>query len=84
MELTKIKGISESREKQLNKLGIYSTLDLTKHFPRGYLDMREKQMLKYAYHNDFVLTVAKISSMPVTRYFRRGGAVKVTAEQEGL
>ena len=49
MELTKIKGISEAREKQLNKLGIYKTLDLAKHFPRGYLDMREKQMLKYGY-----------------------------------
>ena len=84
MELTKIKGISEAREKQLNKLGIYKTLDLAKHFPRGYLDMREKQMLKYAYHNDFVLTVGKVVSLPVTRYFRRGGAVKVTAEQEGF
>ena len=84
MELTKIKGISEARGKQLNKLGIFSTTDLTRHFPRGYLDMREKQMLKYAYHNDVVLTVGKIVSIPITRYFRRGGAVKVTAEQEGF
>lgn len=84
MELKKIRGISEAREKELNKLGVFDTKDLVRLFPRGYLDMREKQMLKYAYHNDVVLTAGKVVSIPVTRYFRRGGAVKVVCEQEGF
>lgn len=84
MELTKIKGISEAREKELNKIGVFNTEDLVRLFPRGYLDMREKQMLKYAYHNDIILTAGKIVSVPIARYYRRGGLVKVVCEQEGF
>ena len=84
MELTKIKGINEKRQQELNKMGIFNTLDLIKHFPRAYLDMRSKQPLKYAYHNDVVLTTGKVLSMPSVRYYRRGGMVKISCEQEGL
>ncbi|MBQ3115562.1 MAG: ATP-dependent DNA helicase RecG [Clostridia bacterium] len=84
MELTKIRGINEKREQELNKMGIFDTADLTRYFPRAYLDLREKQFLKYAYHNDVVLTVGKLLSMPMTRYYRKGGMVKVVCEQEGF
>ena len=84
MELTKIRGINEKREQELNKLGIKDTADLMRYFPRAYLDLREKQSLRYAYHNDVVLTTGKVLSVPVTRQFRRGGFVKVVCEQEGL
>ncbi len=84
MELTKIRGISEKREEEFNKLGIFDTADLVRYFPRTYLDLREKQFLKYSYHNDIVLTVGKIMSMPMTRYFKRGGMVKIVCEQEGF
>lgn len=84
MELTKIRGINEKREQELNKLGIFDTADLVRYFPRAYLDLREKQLLKYAYHNDVVLTVGKIVSVPTTRYYRRGGMVKAVCEQEGF
>ncbi len=84
MELTKIRGINEKREQEFNKLGIKDTADLCRYFPRTYLDMRTKQSLKYAYHNDVVLTVGKVLSIPVTRQFRRGGDVKIICEQEGL
>ena len=84
MELTKIRGINEKREQELNKLGIFDTTDLVRYFPRAYLDLREKQLLKYAYHNDVVLTVGKIVSVPTTRYYRRGGMVKAVCEQEGF
>jgi RecG-like helicase len=50
MELTKIRGISEKREEEFNKLGVYDTADLVRFFPRAYLDLREKQFLKYSYH----------------------------------
>ena len=86
MELKKIKGISESREKDFNALGIADTADLVRYFPRAYLDLREKQLLKYAYHNDVVLTYGKIITPASTRYFHRGrgGVVKAYCEQEGF
>ncbi len=84
MELTKIRGINVKREEEFNKLGVFDTADLMRYFPRAYLDLREKQMLKYAYHNDVILTTGKILSVPVTRYSRRGGIVKVVCEQEGF
>ncbi len=84
MELTKIRGINEKREQDLNKMGVYNTADIIRLFPRAYLDLREKQLLKYAYHNDIVLTAGKVLQIPTTRYYRRGGVVKVVCEQEGL
>ena len=83
MELGKIKYVSEKRVQEFNKLGVYDTADLMRYFPRAYLDLRSRQLLKYAYHNDVVLTAGKILSIPVTRYYRRGGMVKVVCEQEG-
>ena len=84
MELTKIRGINEKREQEFNKLGVENTADLMRYFPRAYLDLRQQQFLKYAYHNDVVLTVGKVISAPVTRHFRRGGMVKIVCEQEGF
>ena len=84
MELTKIRGVNEKREQEFNKLGIFDTADLMRYFPRAYIDLRQQQLLKYAYHNDVVLTAAKVISMPVTRYYRRGGVVRVVCEQEGF
>ena len=84
MELTKIRGVHEKRQQDFNKMEIFDTADLMRHFPRAYLDLRQKQLLKFAYHNDVVLTAAKVISMPVTRYYRRGGVVRVVCEQEGF
>ena len=84
MEITKIRGINEKREQEFNKLGVFDTADLVRYFPRAYLDLREQQLLKYAYHNDIVLTAGKVLSMPVSRHYRRGGLVKVVCEQEGF
>ncbi|MBO7345355.1 MAG: DEAD/DEAH box helicase, partial [Clostridia bacterium] len=84
MEITKIRGINEKREQDFNKLGIFDTADLVRYFPRAYLDMRARQPLKYAYHNDVVLTTGKVVSLPSTRYYRRGGIVKAVCEQEGM
>lgn len=85
MEVTKIKGINEKRAKDLEKLGITDTADLIGHFPRAYLDLRQAQSLKYAYHNDFVLTPGKIISIPMNAFaVRKGGFVKAVCEQEGF
>ncbi len=84
MELTKIRYVNDKREKEFNKLGFFNTADLVNFFPRAYLDLRERQLLKYAYHNDVVLTNGKVVSVPVTRYYKRGGIVKIVCEQEGF
>ncbi|MBR2869956.1 MAG: ATP-dependent DNA helicase RecG [Clostridia bacterium] len=83
MELTKIRGINEKREQELNKLGIKDTADLMRHFPRAYLDLRVQSPIKTAYHNDFVLTSGRVISEPAVRFFKRTGTVKVNCEQEG-
>ncbi len=64
MELTRIKGINEKREKDFAKLGVYSAEDLVKLFPRAYLDLRQVTLLKNCYHNDVVLTVGKVMNVP--------------------
>jgi len=84
MELTKIKGISEKREKEFNKLGIYSTADLIKYFPKRYIDLRERQPLKNVYHNDMALTVGRVISVPQNFFMAKRGFIKVYCEQEGL
>lgn len=84
MEITKIRGINEKRAQDLNKMGIYQTADLMRYFPRAYLDLREKQSLKYAYHNDIVLTTGRVVTEPAVRFFRKAGTVKVNCEQEGF
>lgn len=86
MEIVKIKGISEKREQDFNKMGIYDTSDLIKFFPRKFIDLREKQSLKHAYHNDFVLTSGKVVSAPIVNYVKKrfNNIIKVVCEQEGL
>lgn len=64
MKLTSIRGISEVREKDLNKLNVFSVEDLPALFPRAYLDLRRVTLLKECYHNDVVLTVGKVTRVP--------------------
>lgn len=84
MELTKIRNVNDKRKQEFNKLGIFDTAQLVRFFPRSYLDLRESQLLKYAYHNDVVLTAGKVLNLPTTRYYKRGGLVKIICEQEGF
>lgn len=42
MELKNIKGITEKREKELNKLNIFTAEDLARYYPRAYLDLNER------------------------------------------
>ncbi len=84
MELTKIKGINEKRQADLNKLGIADTEGLIRHFPRTYLDLRHVELLKNCYHNDIVLTIGKVSGVPQNfTSARRTKYVKVFCFQQG-
>ncbi len=64
MELTDIKYLSEKRIKELNKLNIYNCEDLINNFPRNYLNLTKITPIKYSYHNDCILTIAKIETTP--------------------
>ena len=82
MELTSLKYVSEKREKDFNKLNIYSVEELVRHFPRDYVDMRKTALLKDAYHNDCVLTKCEVLNVEVNKYARRP-FVKALCQQEG-
>ena len=71
MKLSSLKFISEKREKDFNKLNIFSCEELVKHFPRDYLDLRKVTPLNEAYHNDIILTVCEVLNVEVNRYARR-------------
>ena len=45
MQLKELRGISEKREKDLNKLNIFSAEDLVRYFPRAYLDLTQQAKL---------------------------------------
>ena len=83
MKLTQLRGISEKREKDLNKLNINEAEDLLKWFPRGYLDLTQTVKLSECYHNDVVLVACRVSSPPQTVYNGRRSYVKVWCEQGG-
>ena len=71
MKLTELKFISEKREKDFNKLNIYTVTELVKHFPRDYLDLTHVSLLRDAYHNDVMLTVGEVLSVEANRFSRR-------------
>ena len=82
MLLTSIKYVSEKREKDFNKMGVYTLEELVRHFPRDYLDLRHATLLKNAYHNDVILTVCEVLNVEVNPYAKRP-FVKALCQQEG-
>ena len=71
MQLTSLKYVSEKRERDFNKLNIYTVEELCRHFPRDYLDMTHVSLLKDAYHNDYVLTACEVLNVEVVHNARR-------------
>ncbi len=82
MQLTSLRFVSEKREKDFNKLNIYSCEQLVRHYPRDYLDLNCVTMLKDAYHNDVILTLCEVLNVEVNRYARRP-FVKALCQQNG-
>lgn len=82
MQLTSLKFVSEKREKDFNKLNIYTCEELVRHYPRDYLDLSHVTLLKDAYHNDVVLTLCEVLNFEVNRYARRP-FVKALCQQNG-
>lgn len=85
MELTRLRGMTDKKIADLSKLGINSIEELVRHFPNGYLDLTKQTLLKDCYHNDMVLTAAKVVGLPqVSHYGKRNKYVKFFVEQEGM
>ncbi|MDE7330217.1 MAG: DEAD/DEAH box helicase, partial [Clostridia bacterium] len=82
MELSALKFVSEKREKDFNKLNIYTAEELVRHYPRDYLDLRRVTLLKDAYHNDYILTKCEVLNVETNRTARRP-YVKATCAQGG-
>lgn len=84
MELKYIKGLSEKRISELNKIGIDSTEDLIRHFPRNYLDLTHIMPLKYSIACEYCFTKARLVSAPrVFSSSRNLRCVKAVCEQDG-
>jgi ATP-dependent DNA helicase RecG len=71
MKLTDLRYVSETREKQFNKLGVFTQEDLIKLFPRDYLDLTKTDTLETAYHNDIILILCEVLNVEVNRFSRR-------------
>ena len=83
MQLKELRGISEKREKDLNKLNIFTAGDLVRYFPRAYLDLTQQAKLSDCYHNDVALIACRVISPPQAVYAGRRPFVKVWCEQAG-
>ncbi len=81
MELSKIKYLSTKRIADLNKMGVHDCEGLIKTYPRSYLDMRKTTPLSASYHNDCVLTVARLETEPQVFNSGRVKYVKVYCSQ---
>ncbi len=71
MDLKKLKFVSEKREKDFNKLNIFSQEDLVRHFPKAYLDLTKTDTIASAYHNDVILTLCEVLNVEFNRYSKR-------------
>lgn len=80
MLVSSLKFISGKREKDLNKLNIYTLDDLCRHFPRDYLDLTSISTLKYAYNNEFILTKAEVLKVESNPY-GKPSSVKALCQQ---
>ena len=83
MQLTKLRGISEKREKELNKLNIFTAEDLVRFYPRAYLDLTHRVRLSSCYHNDMALVACRVASPPQAVYTGRRAFVKAWCDQDG-
>ena len=83
MELSKLKGVTEKRLKELNKMGIFTPEDLVRFYPRAYLDLTHRVKLSSCYHNDMALVACRVASPPQTVYTGRRNFIKVWCDHDG-
>ncbi len=60
MQLNELKGIGQSRAKEFSKLGVSTTAELIRCYPRTYLDMTNRVSVREVVHNDMALIACKL------------------------
>ncbi len=84
MELLRLKGVTEKRAKELEKLGISDSAQLVRYFPRAYLDMTDRTSILKVYHNDMALVAATLVSVDPMNYYSRRKTVRARLVQDGV
>ena len=84
MKLSSLRSIGEKREKEFHKLGIYTVEDLTRYFPRAYLDLTERTSVLNVYHNDMALVACEVTRLAPVNYASRLKIVKAYCNQDGI
>lgn len=84
MKLSSLRQVGEKREKEFNKLGVYTAEDLIKTFPRAYLDLTERVSIRTMYHNDMALIACEVTRLAPTHYGSRTKVVKALCNQDGF
>lgn len=82
MKLTELKFISEKREKDFAKLGVYTCEDLVRLYPRDFLDLTEVSLISQAEHNSQILVSCEVLNAEFNRFARRP-YVKALCQQQG-
>ena len=83
MKLTELKFISEAREKQFNKMGVFSAEDLARLYPRAFLDLTKPDFITEAYDLSQALIPCEVLSVEVNSRSRRP-FVKALCRQENV
>ncbi len=84
MELVRLKGVTEKRAAEFNKLGITDSAQLVRYFPRAYLDMTDRTKITSVYHNDTALIACRIVSVEPPKLYSRNKTVRAWLEQDGV
>ena len=82
MKLTELKYISEKREKDFNKLGVYTCEDLVRLYPRDFLDLTRVSSITEVEHNSQALVACEVLNAEFNRFSRRP-YVKALCQQNG-
>ncbi|MBE7085682.1 MAG: ATP-dependent DNA helicase RecG [Clostridiales bacterium] len=84
MKLSMLRSIGEKREKDFQKLGIYDAEDLTRFYPRAYLDLTQRASLRDAYHNDMLLIACEVTRLSPVNYGGKRKMVRAFCTQDGF
>ena len=83
MELQKIKGIGPKKKQYLNKLGIYSAMDLIEYYPRDYEDRSKVSNIDDIANGEMGLLRIKTTSPCYISYIRRNMSITKCKATDG-
>ncbi len=81
MELTSLKGLGAKRAEDFKKIGIRTTYELVRYFPRTYLDMTRRVSVREVMHNDMALIACTVISVEAVQTRKNMKIVRALLEQ---